>query len=340
MKFERQFLAGLLAIISIACSRSVEAAGITITDAKIQSGRLIVTGTTPGANQQVKLDSRFTVISNASEAFAFSIANYLPSDCIVDLVSGTATGVGVVANCGARGLSPRGTWGTNLRYLLDDVVTYQGSSWRAKRTNLNKPPATSTSDWEKFVAKGDIGQPGAAGAVGPTGATGPAGTAGPTGAAGPTGPAGPQGAVGPSGPQGPQGPSGILATYSLTDLIRNGPIAANSNGYVFAGATATISFGPSDRLIASATATLATRTFLGTAFFAHSICYQPVAGGTIQQLAPRSNAQVGGLSTPFNSSVTSLMSAGTYKIGYCVYNYGSTVIDNDDVVTGWVIVTH
>jgi hypothetical protein len=323
-----RLLARILAIASLSSIASfgvAHAAGVTVTDAKIQSGRLIVTGLTPGPNQQVKLDGRFTVSSNASRAFAFSIANYLPPDCIVDLVSGTATGVGVVANCAARGLSPRGAWATNLTYLRDDVVTFQGSSWRAKRTNLNKSPATSTLDWEKFVAKGDAGQQGLAGAAGPAGPAGATGSAGATGAAGPAGP------QGPAGPTGPQGPSAFLATYNLSGTI-TGAIAANSAGYVFAGPTVMIDFAQSDRLIASATA------ILGTAEFAHSICSQAGAGA-IQQLAPRSNASVGGLRTPFNSSVTSSMAAGSLKIGYCVYNYGSTAIDSVGVVTGWVMVT-
>ena len=337
MQFKAQLLASLLAVISIAGARPADAAGITVTKSEILNGRLYVSGTTLAAGQQVKLDNRFAATSNASKVFTFYIANYLPSDCIVDLVSGNATGVAVVAYCGARGLSPRGAWVSNVSYLTDDIVTFQGSSWRAKRNNLNKSPATNPTDWERFVAKGDPGQAGPAGPAGAAGAAGSAGATGPAGATGAAGPAGPQGPVGPTGPQGPQGPSGIFATYSLSGSI-TGPIAANSNGYVFAGPTATIDLMSTDRLIVSATATLATTAFLGTAEFAHSICYQS-GGGTIQQLAPRSNASVGGLRTPFNSSVTSLIAAGQFRIGYCVYNYGSTAIESVGVVTGWVIVT-
>lgn len=340
MSREPQFLAGVLAIVSIASVRPADAAGITITKSEILNGRLYVTGATLAAGQQVKLDNRFTVTSNASKVFTFYLANYLPSDCIVDLVSGTATGVAVVASCGPRGLAPRGAWVSNASYLKDDVVTFQGSVWRARRNNLNKSPATNPTDWERFVSKGDPGQAGPAGATGPAGpagATGPAGPAGAIGSTGPAGPAGPVGPAGATGPQGPQGPSGIFATYSLSGSIA-GSIAANSSGYVFAGPTATIDFAGTDRLIVSATATLATTAFLGTAEFAHSICYQS-GTGTIQQLAPRSNASVGGLRTPFNSSVTSSMAAGSFRIGYCVYNYGSAAIDSVGVVTGWVIVT-
>jgi hypothetical protein len=319
----------------------VHAAGITVTDAKIESGRLIVTGVTPSANQQVKLNNYFVATSNAARVFTYNIANYLPPDCIARLTSGTATGVGVVANCGPRGVSPRGAWVTNAAYLANDLVTFQGSTWRAKRSNTNKSPATNAADWEKFVAKGDPGQAGAAGPAGSAGATGPAGPAGATGPAGPagaTGSTGPAGPAGPAGPTGPQGPGGIITTYSLSG-VTTGPIAAHSNGYVFVGPTATIDLVSTDRLIVSATATLATTAFLGTAEFAHSICYQSGGAGPIQQLAPRSNASVGGLRTPFNSSVTSQLGAGSNRIGYCVYNYGSSAIDSTGVVTGWVLVT-
>lgn len=112
---------------------------------------------------------RFTVTSNATNVFAFSIADYLPSDCIVDLKSGTATGVGTVANCGARGLSPRGAWDPAATYLPNDLVLFQQSSWRAKQNNKNKSPAASAADWEMFAAKGAAG---ARGAQGPPGADG------------------------------------------------------------------------------------------------------------------------------------------------------------------------
>lgn len=144
---------------------------------------------------------------------------------------------------------------------------------------------------------------------------------------------------GAQGPAGPQGPSGVIATYSLSGSI-SGPIAANSSGYVWVGPTATVSVTQGDYLMVTATATLATTAFLGTAEFAHNICYQPAAGGAIQQFVGRSNASVGGLRTAFNSSVRIPLTTGSYRIGYCVYNYSPTVIDNVDEVTGWVMVTH
>jgi hypothetical protein len=308
------------------------AESITVTDAKIAAGKLVVTGTSTKANSTVTVDGQFTATSNAAKSFTFNLL-YHPDDCMVEVAEGSAAPLrAVVANCGARGVNPRGAWSATTKYLADDIVTSLGSSWRAKRDNLNRAPSSYPAFWEQFAAKGDQG------AAGPGGAPGSQGATGATGPQGPAGPTGSQGPAGPTGPQGPQGPSGIIATYDLTDLIRNGPIAANATGFVFVGATATINVAATDRLIMSATATLATTAFLGTAEFGHSICYQPVAGGTIQVFGPRSNASVGGLRISFNSSVTSQMTPGSYKIGYCIYNYGSTAIDRVDVVTGWVMV--
>lgn len=218
---------------------------ITAANPRIQNGRLVITGTTLAGNTLVRLDGKagagFTVRSNnTTKAFTFSVV-YHPSDCIVTLQKvnpnntlGTATNW-VVGNCG-QGFVPRGAWTAVASYLSNDVVTFGGSSWRAKRASLNKTPATGP-DWELLASKGAVGPigprglqgvagvagpAGPAGATGPTGATGPAGPAGPDGATGPAGPTGaagptgPTGATGPAGPQGVQGPGlrSITSTFS------------------------------------------------------------------------------------------------------------------------------
>jgi hypothetical protein len=43
------------------------AAGVTITDARVQGGKLLVTGRAPAASQNVTLDGRFTVRSAANK---------------------------------------------------------------------------------------------------------------------------------------------------------------------------------------------------------------------------------------------------------------------------------
>jgi len=181
---------------AILSTAAAQAAGITVTDATIAQGELTVTGKSPNANQSVQLDGQFTDMSNANKVFAFHLTNYHPADCVVTLTAGAATATAVVANCGERGLSARGAWNNTDNYLVDDVVTSGGSSWRAIADNVNKKPSNHPAQWEVLAAKGD---------------TGPAGAAGPAGPQGDQGPQGPQGDTGPIGPQGPQGPQGPKA---------------------------------------------------------------------------------------------------------------------------------
>src|SRR4051812_25085970 len=66
----------------------------------------------------------------------------------------------------AGGLNPLGTWSSTTTFQRRDLVTHQGSTWRALRTNLNKIPLASPNDWQLFASKG------ARGATGPQGPQG------------------------------------------------------------------------------------------------------------------------------------------------------------------------
>ena len=189
-------------------------ARIAVTKASIAAGRLVVEGTTPQARQQVTLDGRHTATSNASRGFNFSLA-YHPATCIVVLKAGAATARAVVADCGPRGVTPRGAWKKGQAYTIDDLVTLQGSTWRAKRASTGKRPDRNAIDWERFAAKGDTGQRGLAGPQGPRGLQGNAGPRGPQG------PAGPQGPQGPKGDKGDPGTTGILSAV----VAGNGTLA-------------------------------------------------------------------------------------------------------------------
>ena len=223
---------GILAAAGLATG-SAAAPDITVNSARVQAGRLVITGTTLVGQTKVRLDGRtgpaFNVVSNAgtNTGFVFNLV-YLPTDCIVTLQKVNSNGTlgaplnAVVADCGPRGLTPRGAWNANTAYLTDDVVTNGGSSWRAKRANQGKAPASYAADWERFVSKGDtgakgpIGPAGPAGATGPGGPKGPAGPAGETGAEGPQGPEGPEGEQGPTGAPGPEGPEGPAGPTGAT----------------------------------------------------------------------------------------------------------------------------
>lgn len=124
------------------------------------------------------------------------------------------------------GFNPLGAWSDIAKYQPDDLVGYQGSTWRAKRTNLNKKPKAASKDWELFAAAGSDGETGAEGPEGAVGPQGPEGPQGPQGAEGPQGPTGPQGAEGPQGPEGPQG---------LPGTARAGGIVYGNNGAPWLG---------------------------------------------------------------------------------------------------------
>jgi hypothetical protein len=133
----------------------------------------------------------------------------------------------------AGGYNSLGAWVSTTKYQPDDLVTYLGSTWRAKLTNLNVAPNTHPNQWEQLAAKGDTGDTGATGPAGPTGprgATGPTGPRGATGAQGATGSTGPTGATGTTGATGPQGPKGLkwngawsaATAYAVDDVVQYG----------------------------------------------------------------------------------------------------------------------
>ena len=148
---------------SLLPAASAQAADLSVSDARIEAGKLVITGTSATPNMRVRLDGQsgagFNVTSTATGEFNFSLV-YLPSDCIVTLQKLTlpstlgAPAHAVVSDCGPRGVSPRGAWGATSTYLTNDLVTYQGSTWRAKRESSNKAPVAGV-DWELFAAGGN-----------------------------------------------------------------------------------------------------------------------------------------------------------------------------------------
>jgi hypothetical protein len=66
------------------------------------------------------------------------------------------------------GLNPLGAWLSSGTFHINDLVTYQGNTWRAKRTSMGQAPVAG-ADWEQFAARGMVGPPGPAGPIGPAG---------------------------------------------------------------------------------------------------------------------------------------------------------------------------
>jgi Collagen triple helix repeat (20 copies) len=141
---------------------------------------------------------------------------------------------GVMGLTGATGpIGPQGPAGTNGKgfdftgpfsvstaYNVDDVATYNGSSYVATVANQGGgTPDTNPTDWMLMAQQGATGTAGTPGAQGQPGPQGPQGTPGSPGAAGATGPQGPAGqqgiqgiigltGIGQTGATGPQGPQG------------------------------------------------------------------------------------------------------------------------------------
>lgn len=230
-------VAGLCLASSVA-----EAAKLKVVDAGVTGGALAVSGKADLAGWKIVLDGQYETTSDASGAFTFRLTNYLPPSCIVTLEAGGAVRTAVVANCGPRGLTPRGAWHQKDNYRVDDVVTFKGSSWRALADSKGQRPDGTEAPWETFVMRGQPGaagpigakgDPGAEGPAGPAGEQGPAGVAGPAGPAGEQGPMGVAGPIGPRGLTGPQGAKGDPGVVVFSNSVSTGALGTPGAGSCF-----------------------------------------------------------------------------------------------------------
>jgi hypothetical protein len=116
------------------------------------------------------------------------------------------------------GLAYRGEYASGTNYAVNDLVTYQGSSYISLVAgNVGNTPSFSGFQWGVLAqaavgATGTTGATGAAGSVGLTGPAGPQGTAGVAGATGATGSAGLPGMV-------YQGDYSSVTNYAVGDVV-------------------------------------------------------------------------------------------------------------------------
>lgn len=128
---------------------------LAVTNAKIEAGKLIVSGTTTSAGQQVTLDAQFNATSNASKVFTFNLTNYRPPTCIVKLKAGAETKTAVVANCGPEGpagVAKRAIASATLRLSADTERTGQIVTKDFQVTF----PGTVRVTWEMKSALGSL----------------------------------------------------------------------------------------------------------------------------------------------------------------------------------------
>lgn len=69
----------------------------------------------------------------------------------------------------AVGFTPRGAWSSGATYAVNDVVSYNGSSYLAIQASTNQTPSTATAYWLVLASKGDTGAAGANGTNGTNG---------------------------------------------------------------------------------------------------------------------------------------------------------------------------
>lgn len=128
-------------------------------------------------------------------------------------LTGAQGATGETGAPGAKGSNWRGAWSVATNYVTDDVVSFNGSSWIARRVNTNVQPIEG-DDWTTVAIKGETGEAGAQGEQGPAGTQGIQGVQGPAGA---------------QGEQGPQGPAGPAASGNFIQNQDTTPQAANFN---------------------------------------------------------------------------------------------------------------
>lgn len=141
---------GLALVTGFVLIASQTMAAITVTDAKISGGRLIVSGTSD-VGDSVSLDGYYSA-EVTNKTFSFSIV-YVPASCVISLgAPGTTTPSirAAVANCAPTPVNPMGTWSAETRYQPNDLVEREKGHYIAlsnPRPNVNEDPLTAPSFW-------------------------------------------------------------------------------------------------------------------------------------------------------------------------------------------------
>ncbi len=232
---------------------------------------------------------------------------------------GPAGAPGPIGPAGPAGLKARGPWSNATPdYVLNDVVTDAGSTWRCKLVSgdcaAGVEPSDTNTDWELLAAKGANG----------TASAGPAGPPGPPGLPGPVGPAGPQGVQGFSGASGPVGPQGLPGPAGPP-----GPGAAANLAIVSFSATPTFDAaqGTAMKLTLTGDVTSSTLTGAQTGQTFEIILCQDSTGG--HSFTPPANVKWSAIATTTSNYCVaeSFVFDGTtaFFLGPVAYNVGGPV---------------
>lgn len=141
------------------------------------------------------------------------------------------------------------------------------------------------------------------------------------------------------GQQGPPGPTGIVTVGTFSGAIT--PLA-QSTAFSFIGGTTTVTVTNTQRLTASATASLAVAS--GTANVDYTLCWRQGAGTLF--LFPGANnylsINVGTLKTAHAASASTIPGVnGTLTVGACArVNTAGQTLNTSDFTNGWVFVSN
>jgi hypothetical protein len=112
------------------------------------------TTTTVGTGISVPANSTYTwpkpINVNAGDYIQAAASTGSALVCFYSVYEGSAVAAAV-------GFTPRGAWGSGSTYAVNDVVSYNGSSYLAIQASTNQQPDTQTAYWLVLAAKGDTG---------------------------------------------------------------------------------------------------------------------------------------------------------------------------------------
>jgi hypothetical protein len=139
------------------------AENLTVSIATFENGRVVIAGTAaPGAEVMVAGTSMADTADPVTGEFRITRRTVLPA-CSIDLEAGEAKASVEVANCrmALMGVEipqavvifrPRGPWNSSRVYRTDDIVEFQGKTWRAAKDGRGRQPGLAGSDahWTAF----------------------------------------------------------------------------------------------------------------------------------------------------------------------------------------------
>jgi len=118
---------------------------LTNTTTTVMDGKVVSAEDTYSWPKPINLSAGDKIVASAATGAVVS--------CVVSAYQNSATPAAV-------GFTPRGAWSSGSNYVVNDVVSYNGSSYLAIQASTNQNPSSATAYWMIQAAKGDTGAAG------------------------------------------------------------------------------------------------------------------------------------------------------------------------------------